>query len=103
MTDPSAPSPTSSGDQENPPTDHDSRAARFLAEVIDAGVEVDPVAQQISQERWEIHASVAYDGEIIVAEFDALGIAEDVIEQHAPPASPPVGQPDPPVADPPAP
>ncbi len=72
-------------------TDHDSFASGFLAEMIDAGVEVDASAQRISEERWAIHARVAYDGEIIVAVFAAIEVARQVIAHHPPATRPAVG------------
>ncbi len=76
--------PSEADTESCPATDHDALASRFLAEMIGAGVAVDATPQRIGATRWAIHARVAYDGEVIVAEFDAVEIAQHVIEEHPP-------------------
>lgn len=61
------------------PSSSSELAARSLAAAVGAGVQIDPEALQISPDLWAVHGTTAYDGEIIVAEFDDLDSARRAV------------------------
>ena len=62
----------------------DRQALASLVAAVDAGVRIDGDALQLGRDTWAVHGNVAYDGEIIVAEFDDPASARWAVEQQPP-------------------
>ena len=65
----------------NAGSDHSSAQLQVIEALIVEGVKVDCDIVQIDPQTWALHASIAVDGEVIVAEFDTRGDAETALQQ----------------------
>jgi hypothetical protein len=54
---------------------------RVVAEVIDEHIRVSCDVIAIDETTWAIHASIAVDGEVLVAEFQSRADAEAALEE----------------------
>jgi len=60
------------------------RQLQFLRELVNAHTDIAGDILQIGVETWAIHGSIAVDGDVLVAEYDSLEEARNVLAQLAP-------------------
>ena len=66
----------------NSPDDRDpDRQLQFLLELLDDNASIDGDVLEISNDTWAIHGQIAFEGEILMAEFGTYDQARNVLDR----------------------